>query len=527
MVEDDDEDDDATEENTQLEDSEEQNTTQQEAQDYSSYGQMPVADMLTPSVEHAPREPVAAQPNYFQSASGLALPQVEMASSIPQQDLHGVSYKTGAPQTTQPFEQNPVQAQAQPVTASPVQKKRAARGSAAASRRSLPSAPAHNDSPTMAVVNPTHTSGWSAANAAVPSTTAPTVSPQLSQSTTTRRGTRQSNNRMSTDSTFGMQQAAALSQVALYQQPQTDTRQLRDNPQQATNVQQATTQPHRSPTVVAAVQAVHRTSPFQLGDLPRTKSRQSQRAQTRTPVANQSATQAYQPPAEVNRQPNPIGSSATRQAPSQTSNVSGYNDYGRYPSANTTTSHQPTQQPSYDSYSQQRTNSTAAPAAQPAQKPSRNAAIARSMASQPPSSVANSYPSNPSTSSQWSGSQSHNTRSYSNNTPSYNAHNANTNVPYTQPPSTSTAATTSLQNFNMCSSASQQPARSDASFDQQQQGYSAYSSQGTNQQNQQNQSTNQHPSWYFNSSSNTSSFTPANQSSGYSWKMPDEPWSNV
>lgn len=488
---------------------------------------MPVADMLTPSVEHAPREPVAAQTNYFQSASGLALPQVEMASSIPQQDLHGVSYKTGAPQTTQPFEQNQVQPQAQTVTTSPVQKKRAAKGSAAASRRSLPSAPAHNDSPTMAVVNPTHTSGWSAANAAIPSTTAPTVSPQLSQSTTTRRGTRQSNNRMSTDSTFGMQQAAALSQAALYQQPQTDTRQLRDNPQQATNVQQATTQPHHSPTVAAAVQAVHRTSPFQLGDLPRTKSRQSQRAQTRTPVANQSATQPYQPPAEVNRQTNPTSSSATRQAPSQTSNVSGYNDYGRYPSANTTTSHQSTQQPSYDSYSQQRTNSTAAPAAQPAQKPSRNAAIARSMASQPPSSVANSYPSNPSTSNQWSGSPSHNTRSYSNNTPSYNAYNANTNVPYTQPPSTSTAATTSLQNFNMRSSASQQPARSDASYDQQQQGYSTYSSQGTNQQNQQNQSTNQHPSWYFNSSSNTSSFTPANQSSGYSWKMPDEPWSNV
>ena len=474
--------------------------------------------MLTPSVEHAPRESVVPQPHYFQSASGLALPQPDGSSSIRPQSLHADPYNAGVPPTTQTTEQHQVPAHTD--TATSTQRKRATRGSAAASRRSLPSGPPGTISPSMTSVNAQPVSDWSGvSNATIPATNTATVSPQLPQPTVARQRTRQSNKRMSTDISYGMQQAAALSQAALYQQPQTESHQLRDNTQQTANAPQTTMQPQQSPTVAAAIQAAHRTSPFQLGELPRTRSRQSQRTQTRTPVANQSAARDYQASPDLNRQANVNTSNTTQQTAAQTSGLTGYNDYGRYSSANTT-SHQSTQQPTYDSYSQQRASSNTSSAARPAEKPSRNAAIARSMASQPPSTMATSYSSNTPTSSQWSGSQSHNTRSYSNNTSSYS-----TNTSYTQAPTSSTTST-SHQNFNMRGSTAQQPARSDTSYSQQQQqqGYPAYSSQGTQQQNQ---STNQHNNWYFNGSSNTSGFTPANQSSGYSWKMPDEGWSNV
>ncbi|CAM1511190.1 Fc.00g087030.m01.CDS01 [Cosmosporella sp. VM-42] len=532
MVGDDEEDEEAPEEDTEVDLSHLQSGEQHDVLDYSSYNNMPVANMLTPSVEQPVQE--HPQSGCFQPASGLALPQVPISRSVSHQAHNssglGLSqdqnYGSETSQPVQPTEQQPAPTQAKSVSPQQ-QRKRAPRGSTVESRRSVASGPNRADDQAMPM-NPQSASDWPAvSNPTMPSIT--TVSPQMSHSTTTKLQTRQSGRRMSVDSNhirIGMQQAAALSQAALHQQShQPDHTQSRENMQQATTMAQTVMQPHQSPTVVAAVQAVHRTSPFQQTEAPYTKSRQSQSAQSRTPVANQSMTGGLQPPPSQQ-----ISTDSAGQQSSVIGGMPGYNDYGRY-STSSTTSHQSSQTPSYDSYSHQQPASTSTSSRQ-TDSSSRNAAIAMSMSSQPPSTIATSYPSSVSASNQWSRSQSRNTRSYDNNTSSHNTRSS-----YSQQPSTSTSSSASLQNFSMRDNTARQqqhqqqlPApstRSGDSFNQQQQpqSYSSHPAQSTNQES--GQPANQHQNWNYFSGSNNTSFTPANQPSGYSWKMPDESWSGV
>lgn len=515
VVDDPDEDEDDAEETAQPDGPDEDVNEHQDIHDLSSYSQMPVSNMLTSSVEQTTQPSHPPQTDYFQSGAGLALPQSQISSSIANHHLgidpglalpSGQSYGLGFQEHSQPVDHQQGPAQAE--TVSPAQRKRKPAKSGIEARRSLPSGSARTDTTAAPPATSHSASDWTAiSNVSMPSTNTTTAPPAASQSKTTRHKTRQASNSLSTDSAqtrYGMQQAAALSQAALYQPPH----QINPNPlaesTRASNLSHtAVQQPHRSPTVVAAAQATHRTSPFQSGETPRTRPRQGQRTQTRTPVTDQSVTKGYRPPPDLGQQ-----SSSTRTSHQPASgDVPNYSDYGRDSSTTTTSSRK-----AYDSHSQQQASSTTA-SSRPSESSGRNAAIAMSMSSQAPSTTAPAYPSNTSTSNQWSNSQSRNSSSYTNNNSSYN-----TQGPYSQAPSSSTTST-SLPTFNMRGSTTQQqPSRPEASFNQQS-SYSAYSSQNTQQPNQ---AGNQQSNWHFNNST-SNSFTPVNQSSGYNY----ESWSGV
>ncbi|KAF4989459.1 hypothetical protein FDECE_14714 [Fusarium decemcellulare] len=457
---------------------EEDETQQDASQDYS-YPQMNIGNVVTTSTDTTQQDLHAPQNSYFQSGSGLVLPQPDPYSST-QQPMTAdpglvmpprQTYNTGLPEVTHPRDHHapPAPTPAPAGTVAPIETRRwTAIGPSSKTRRSLPSEPAHSGGQGVPAANP-RPSDWAANSGAnMPATTATSVSPQMAYTRSASQRSRQVNQNVTRDSgqhVDGIQQTTAASH---------------------TGMQQA----HQSPVAAAAMMAQARKSPYQQATVPRTTSRQSQRNQSRTPVTDQ--TRGYQPPPDLTQQ-HSTWSTAHHDTTHMTG-ASNYNSYGRYGGTNTAASHQS----SHRTYDQ--------PAAD---RSSQTAAMAMSMASATPSTMSTSYQTTSSTANQWSGSSGRNDRSYSHNS-SYHTQPA-----YSQPAS-SKSVSASRQNLNMRGS-TQSHTRSGSSnsySQQQQQNYPSYS--GPTQQNPQGQTTNQPPSWYFQNSHN-SSLNTGGQSSGYNY----------
>ncbi|RTE81665.1 hypothetical protein BHE90_003807 [Fusarium euwallaceae] len=482
VVEDDEEEEE--EEEQQQEDAEEdtpeeEDTQQDASQDYS-YPQMNIGNMVTTT--DTSQDLQTSQNGYYQPPSGLSLPQPDPYSNT-QQSMTAdpglvmpprQTYNTGMPEVTHP----PPPAPAPAGTIAPIESRRwTAIGPGNKTRRSLPSEPVHSNGQNVPAANPQPSDWAQSSNNTMPAINVSSVSPQMAYSRSANQRSRQVNQKVSRDHSQmadGMQQATAVSNTVMQQARQ-------------------------SPVAAAAMMAQARKSPYQQAAVPRTSSRQSQRNQTRTPVADQ--TRGYQPPTDMGHQHNTR--SSARHDTSQMTNTSGYGEYGRYGSTNTA-SHKS----SHRGYDQ--SNSTIQ---QNADTTSQTAAMAMSMASETPSTMSTSYPTTTSSASQWSSSSGRNDRSYGSNS-SYH-----TQPTYSQPAS-SKSVSASRQNFNMRGS-TQHDTRSSSSSNsygqQQQQNYPSYSGS-----TQQSQTGNQPSSWYFQNSHN-SSLNQGGQSSGYSY----ESWSGV
>ncbi|KAF5025806.1 hypothetical protein F66182_2139 [Fusarium sp. NRRL 66182] len=427
------EDDDGDEEEEQ----EEQNTSQ----DYS-YPQMNIGNMVTNT-----------------SGSGLGLPQPDSYSTN-QQPLSTSSGMTvsqrdnyhALPEVTHPMHHPPPPIPAPAGTVAPAETRWwTPFGSSNKTRRSLPSEPPHSTGQTVPAPNPQPSDWAQSSNTTMPPTTMAPVSSQGSYDTRSGQRTQHANSSMANDAP---QQAAAMPSKVMQQARQ-------------------------SPVAAAAMMAQARKSPYQQQvAVPRTTSRTSQRNQSRTPAADHA--RGYQPPPELSQQQN-ARASAQYDA-SHMASGSGYNDYGRYTSTSSATSHQP----------------------------------AMSVASATPTTTSTSYQSTSSTANQWSTSSSRNDRSYGTSS-SYQAP-----AGYSQPAS-SKPASVSRQNFNMRASTQHHTRANSGSYNQQQQqqqqqSYPSYS--GPANQNQQGQApSQQQSSWYFQNSHNPS-IHPGGQSSGYNY----EPW---
>lgn len=493
VVEDDEEEEEEEEEEEQQQEDaeedapEEEDSTQQDASHDYSYPQMNIGNMVT-TTDTTSQDLQTSQNGYYQHPpSGLPLPQPDPYSSA-QQSMTAdpglvmpsrQTYNTGMPEVTQP----PPPAPAPAGTIAPIESRRwTAIGSGNKTRRSLPSEPVHSNGQDVPAANP-QASDWAQSSSnTMPTAADSSVSQQMAYSRSTNQRSRQVNQDVSRDRSHmadGMQQAAAVSNTVMQQARQ-------------------------SPVAAAAMMAQARKSPYQQAAVPRATSRQSQRNQSRTPVADQ--TRGYQPPADMGHPHNTR--SSTHRDTSQLTSASGYGEYGRYGSTNAAASHQS----SHRGYDQ--TNSTMQ---QNSDTTSQTAAMAMSMASGTPSTMSTSYPATMSSSNQWSSSSGRNDRSYGSNF-SYHSQSA-----YSQPAS-SKSVSASRQNFNMHGS-TQQDTRTSSSNSygqqqqqqQQQQNYPSYSGSA-----QQSQTGNQPPSWYFQNSHN-SSLNPGSQSSGYSY----ESWSGV
>ncbi|KAF4982739.1 hypothetical protein FZEAL_1692 [Fusarium zealandicum] len=452
----------------------EQDAQPDASQDYSAYPQMNIGNMVTASTDTAPQDLHASQNSYFQSSSGLVLPQPDAYShppppgtTDPRMVMPGRHpYNTGLPEVTQPMEQPPAPAAAE--TVSPTETRRwTAFGYENKTRRSLPSEPTHSSGQTVPAAHPPASEWAESSSNNVPAATMVSGSPQMSYSGSNSQRSRQLN------------QNTSIEPV-----------------QRADGIQQAT-------AVSNTMMAQARKSPYQQTAVPRTTSRQSQRHQSRTPVADQ--TRGYKPPAESTQQHN--SRAASRQDTAQLAGSSNY-DYGRNSNTNTAAA----RQPAHGSYD--RTSSTTLQ--QAADISHQNATMAMSMASATPSTMSTSYQT--SSANQWagSGSSGRNDRSYNNNS-AYQSQPA-----YSQP-SSSNSGSASRQNFNMRgnSQGNSQPhtrVGSNSYSQQQQSHYPPY----TAQQHQQGQAANQQPAWYFQNSHN-SSINPGGQSSDYNYGS----WSGV
>ncbi|KAM0438805.1 hypothetical protein ACHAPT_001565 [Fusarium lateritium] len=502
VVEDDEDEQDEDEEEQQQEDAEEEAPDQEDSvqqdtsQDYS-YPQMNIGNMVT-TTDTTSQDLQASQNGYYQPPSGMSLPQTDPYSNTQQMTADpGLvmpprqTYSTAMPEVTQP----PPPAPAPAGTIAPIETRRwTAIGPGNKTRRSLPSEPVHANGQNVPASNPQASDWAQSSNNTMPTTTASSVSSHMAYSRSANQRSRQMNQKASRDPSEmadGTQQAKTVSNTAMQQ-------------------------PRQSPVAAAAMMAQARKSPYQQAAVPRTTSRQSQRNQSPTPVADQ--TRGYQPPADMGHHHNTR--SSAHHDTSQMTGASGYSEYGWYGSSNAAASHQS----SHRGYDQ--TNSTtmqqnadtssqnADTSSQNANTSSQNAAMAMSMASGTPSTMSTSYPTTTSSANQWSGSSGRNDRSYGNDNSSYHTQSA-----YSQPAS-SKSVSASRQNFNMRKSTQQDThtsSNNSYSQQQQQQNYPSYSGP-----TQQSQAGNQPPSWYFQNSHN-SSLNPGSQSSGYSY----ESWSGV
>ncbi|KAF5535945.1 ATP-dependent DNA helicase 2 subunit 1 [Fusarium napiforme] len=451
---------DAEGEGSEQEDDEQQDTSQ----DYS-YPQMNIGNMVT-NTDATTQDTQPTQGNYYQPASGLALPQPDpystssqaMSTSVPQRG----NYSHNLPEVTQPMVHPAPPIPAPAGTIAPSETRRwtafgsgSVGGSSTTSktRRSLPSEPSQANAQNMPA-NPQPSDWAQTSNTTMPATTMASVSPQMTYDTRSSGRTRQKNQSLTNDTP---QQAAAVPNTVMQQ-----------------------AQARQSPVAAAAMMAQTRKSPYQQAAVPRTTSRTSQRNQSRTPVTDQA--RGYQPPSDMAQQQNTRGS--THYDTSHMSSGSGYNDYGRYSSTSTSGSHQP------------------------------------------PTTMSTSYQSTPSTANQWSSSSSRNDRSYGTN-PSYQTPNIYAQTTACKPTAASRQnfnMRSNTQQHTRASSGSynQQQPQQQQQQQQQQQGYASYS--GSAHQSQQAQTSNQQqpPSWYFQNSHNPS-VHPSGQSSGYNY----EPWSGV
>ncbi|KPM43583.1 hypothetical protein AK830_g2949 [Neonectria ditissima] len=451
--------------------------------DYSTYPPLPLSNVVAPAVPPPPQDLHASHTDYFQSGPSLTLPQ-EDASSMGHHHATTDSGHTYNPMMAEPaqhIEHQPVPAEA-PV--SPTQRRWGLRNSTSRSQRD-PTAeslrPGVQDIPSMTSQS---SSDWNtSARSSRPAATMASGSPQMSHPGTMNQRPGNVNHHQPLDSAQtrgGTQAASAVTHAAIQQQKQ---------------------QQHQSPTAAAAILAQVRVSPFQPANAPRAKSRQSQRAQSRTPLADQPMAKAYQPPPYQNQQGR--ANVSAHRAPDQMGGVSKHGDYGRHGTNNTTASHQPSQQSAYEPYSQPQGTSSLSQLVDP---PSRIAKIAMSMSSQAPSTMAASYQNPPSN--QWSSSKSRMELPYSSTGNTYNSQNT-----YSQPAGSAKATSASRQNYNARES-TQSARPENSSFSQQQQNYSSYPP--PTQQQQQSHANNQQHSWY--------SFNNPDQAPGYSWKPPDESW---
>lgn len=423
-----------------------------------AYPQMPVSDMLTPNAPEAR----GSDPNYFQSAPGLILPQP------PQPGLANVSGGLAMPQgqdfanVTDP-QLNP--GPDIPQTTSPKQSKSRPTGGSGAPRRSLPASARGSDMNRDDQSMNFTTSGSWAGTRNPSSTTAqnPAAAGLAPQAARGQQRSRQSNGRVPTDPP---QMRESTSQPASSKPAAV---------QQVPPVQQ-------SPTMAAAMQAQARTSPFQAAGHQRTHSRQSQRTQSDTPNADQSTmARGFHPPAQT--QPVNQGNNNDLVASSN------YNNYGRYLGTNAAAEDQQGNRIAYEPISQQQTTAPAA-SSYPAYEYGRGNTSSTTMAAQ------SFNPSNSNmTNSQWSGSQTQSTRSSYDKSSGYN-----TAGPYTQAPA-SGHSSASLHNFDMRASAQKRSSAGAATAmnkqqQQQQSNYPPYPSQSQSH----DQQMGQHGSWnYFGS----------------------------
>lgn len=357
--------------------------------------------------------------------SGLTLSQV------------GQSYSSTAAPEAEMEEQTTI---SQPEAVSPRQKRRAPKGSASGTRHGLPSGSSRNETQVRnSSGNPPPTSTYSSApGTTVPPATMLTVSPAMAHSTS-----------------------------AAHHQPSRQTNQYSPRA-----------------TAAAAIQADAIQSSRQPMHTPRTRSRQSQKSQTRAPVVDQSVTNTgYHPLPELEHQ------TGNQQMSGHAGSVANYSNYSRYNNDSTSV----TPQPAMNTRPSGSDNN-------------RNAAIAMSISSQAPLTMPTSYPS----STQWSssgGQGRNNALSYSDHQPTHS-----NQTPYSQPPpSAPTQVSASLQDFNMRGAAPSNRSTTTSSAQQRQQQQSGHTS---NHQN----------SWYNFHSSNNASFTPGSSSAGYSWKVMEDSW---
>ncbi|KAM5361715.1 hypothetical protein ACJZ2D_012938 [Fusarium nematophilum] len=479
VVEDDeDEDDEEEQEDAEGEAPDEHEEIQQgtpQEQDYSSYPQMNIGNMVTASTDPAPQGLHGPQSSYFQSGSGLVLPQPDPyngqqpMTADPSLVMPRQTYGTGMPEVHQPIDHAPAPTASDTIAP---ERRWTAIGPSTRSRRSLPSGPAHPDENSVSRAKPQASDWVQTSNANMPATTMASVSPQMAYSRPGSQRSRQANQPAPIDAAQLPGQSSSVSSTVMQQQAR------------------------QSPVAAAAMMAQARKSPYQQAAVPRTSSRQGQRNQSLTPVADK--TRGYQPPSDVSHQHNTRAS--THHDTAQMPGASGYNDYGRHGSNATSAGHQQTHR-AYD-----QTSSTSLQ--QTADASSQKSAMAMSIASGTPSTMSTSYPTATSSANQWSSSSGRNDRSYNSNS-AYQSHSS-----YSQP-SDPKPASASRQNLNMRGSAQQHTrAGSSSNSHQQQQSYSSYSAPT---QNQHGQATNQQQSnWYFQNSHNS-------QPSGYNY----EPWSGV
>lgn len=486
---------------------EEQEPDDIETIDYTS--NMPVANMLTPAAQAPSQDYFNDGPNeltYTNSASHdmnmshdvSSYPEPTATTNYAEQQAVSTGFSqpslTGTATYTQPStdvnsyttannDNMSSLSYSQPATKSP-------RATRTSSRRSLPSGPGqpHQSTAESPVPLPNYAQNWQSIS---PPRTANTVSPTM----TTKQHRPRRSTQMPAATTVARQETSyrntqqAVAHVAAQQQ-----RQHRPSPtQQAAQVAQTVTPAQVSP-FQAPVQAA------------RTKSRAGQKASTRTPVNEPRATPSHH---TVQPSTSATMDSATDNDTQSLSNVSNYNNYNT-------------------KYSSQSNNSTELDTTRLAYQP---------YAAQNTSAIASTYPSydydrtntavHTSSSNARSG-QLYNNQSQSCNAQSYN--NANTTTAantYAQQPSTTQQQSSSLQSFNMRSSAAsstqprsssrnanQQPQQQQSQAQPQQtQSYGSYA----NQTQQQSTQPDQH-NWYgFGAGSNTS-FTPANVSGGYATK---------
>ncbi|KAK0375069.1 hypothetical protein CLIM01_07561 [Colletotrichum limetticola] len=482
---------------------EEQEPDDIETIDYTS--NMPVANMLTPAEQAPSQDYFNDGPNemtYTHSASNdmnmshgvSSYPEPSATATYAEQQAVSTSFSQPSPTGTATYTQPSTDANSyttasndtmsslnysQPSAKSP-------RATRISSRRSLPSGPGQPHQPTAESPVPLPSYAQNCQSISPPRT-ANTVSPTM----TTKQHKPRSSTQMPAATTVAPQETSyrntqqAVAHVAAQQQ-----RQHRPSPtQQAAQVVQTVTPAQVSP-FQAPVQAA------------RTKSRAGQRASTRTPVNEPRAT-----PSHHTVQPS---TSATMDSATynDTQSLSNYNNYNtKHSSQSNNSTELDTTRLAYQPYAAQNTSATTS--TYPSYDYDRTGTTAHTSSNNTRSG------------------QLYNNQSQSRNAQSYN--NANTDTAavantYAQQPSTNQQQSSSLQSFNMRSSAAsstqprsssrnanQQPQQQQSqSQPQQTQSYGSYA----NQTQQQSTQPDQH-NWYgFGSGSNTS-FTPANVAGGY------------
>lgn len=384
---------------------------------------MPVADMLTPSGGQLQQS--GNDPDYFQSASGLVLPQPPVAQQATTSHASGLVMPQPEPQNMQESHMSASSSRGR--IPSPVQR-RSSKATAAARRSlptGLPATEANLKHPNLSIASPQlNGSSEAVTNTPVPDENVAVSSGLAQQAARNQQRSRQSNRRMPADSP-----------------------QLNDNMAQPVGNVQQTRQKgslaQQSPKMLAAMQAQARTSPLHSGHH-RADSRQSHRGQSRTPNAEQDSARGFQAPSQSNN----------LTAASSNSNI------GRYPSGRPS-ANDSNSRIAYEPYSWQQTTAPAS-SSYPAYDYNRNTATSVSLSNH--ATMAPSYSSSTSAAPQYSRtSQPQDGNTGYGSTGSY--------------PQNLTGAS-SLQNFDMRGTAQKRVSSGSTN----KQGYSQYGSQQSHEQ---------------------------------------------